>query len=57
MNFEKEILSELLDAKQFDRVLALLILLLSLVVLQVFTPLYRGVKKNVELPAHPKRVV
>jgi len=24
MNFEKEILSELLDAKQFDRVLALL---------------------------------
>jgi len=27
MNFEKEILSELLDAEQFDRVLALLKLL------------------------------
>ena len=40
----KEILSELLDAEQFWQSLGTFKLLLSHVVLQVFTPLYRGVK-------------
>ena len=44
MNFEKEILSELLDAEQFWQSFGAFKLLQSLVVLQVFTPLYRGVK-------------
>ena len=44
MNLKTEILSELWMLKQFDRVLALLKMLQSLVVLKVFTLLYRGVK-------------
>jgi len=40
----KEILSELLDAEQFWQSFGAFKLLLSLFVLQVFTPLYRGVR-------------
>jgi len=40
----KEILSELLDVEQFWQSFGAFKLLLSLFVLQVFTPLYRGVK-------------
>jgi len=40
----KEILSELLDAEQFWQSFGAFKLLQSLIVLKVFTPLYRGVK-------------